>query len=508
MSRFNRRDFLKVAALFPPAIALSQLLASRRPSDDVQNTSLPNVIIVLFDAMTASNLSLYGYHRETTPNFERFAERATVYHAHNSAGNFTVPGTASLLTGMYPWTHRAINLRGLVERDLTKRNIFGLVGKEYNRIAFAQNLWADFLLSQFKNDIDQLMPPSMFSITDHVMGDKFKDMNLAYRALDDFLFKGDVPGDIPGSTIFSPIERILFSRVMAQKSSNDYPRGLPGDMNYPIRYRLDDLFTGLGAFAENLKPPYFAYFHIFSPHEPYGPSKEFHGKFDDNWRPIHKPVHRLSGHKSNASLNNGRRLYDEYIATVDKEFGRFLAALEESGARQNTYLLITADHGEMFERGEIKHQTPLLYDPVIHIPLMISSPGQQARKDIYSPTSSIDVLPTLLHLIGRDIPDWCEGKLLPGFGGTEDPQRSSFSVEAKLNPAFAPIRKGTIAMRKGRYKLIYYTGYEKEDSFELYDLENDLEELTDLYSANPVVAASMREELLTQFHQANAKLTE
>ena len=159
----------------------------------------------------------------------------------------------------------------------------------------------------------------------------------------------------------------------------------------------------------------------------------------------------------------------------------------------------------MFERGEKNHETPLLYDPVVHIPLMISMPGQQDHKDIYSPTNSVDMLPTLLHLAGREAPTWCEGTLLPGLGGQEDSGRATFSVEAKSNPAFAPIKKGTIAMRKGKYKLIYYTGYEKQDSFELYDLEDDLEELTDLYPTQPALASSMREELLARFHAADIK---
>jgi len=501
MSTFSRRDFLKLAALFPSAIALSNVISTQLSSSPDQNMALPNVIIVVFDAMTARNLSVYGYHRKTTPNLERFAERANVYHAHNSAGNFTIPGTSSLLTGTYPWTHRAINQGGLVDRRLTKKNVFGLIGKEYNRIAFAQNLWADFILSQFREDIDVFLPPSTFSVTDHVIGDKFKDRNLAYRVFDDFLFKKDSPASI----VFNPIEKIILSRIIAQKSSNDYPRGLPGDVNYSIAYRLDELFAGLSAFVNNLSAPYLAYFHLFSPHAPYRPSKEFYGKFDDNWRPVNKPIHRFSDGRSNVTLNDARRSYDEYIAATDAEFGHFIDTLDESGVRDNSYIIVTSDHGEMFERGEKNHVTSLLYDPVIHVPLLISAPGQRERKDIYSPNNSVDVLPTLLHLTGREIPDWCEGTLLPGLGGQEDPERATFSVEAKGNPAFAPITKGTIAMRKGKYKLIYYTGYEKQDSFELYDMENDLEELTDLYPVQPEIAASMGKELLARLHDANSK---
>jgi arylsulfatase A-like enzyme len=142
----------------------------------------------------------------------------------------------------------------------------------------------------------------------------------------------------------------------------------------------------------------------------------------------------------------------------------------------------------------------------VHVPLLVSAPGQQTRQDVYSPTNSVDVLSSLAHLAGRPAPDWAEGTLLPGLGGREDPQRSTFSVEAKSNPSFGELKQATVAMRKGVYKLIYYTGYEPQDSFELYDLESDPEELVDLYPAGPDVARSMSTELLDRFHRAGRRL--
>ena len=62
-------------------------------------------------------------------------------------------------------------------------------------------------------------------------------------------------------------------------------------------------------------------------------------------------------------------------------------------------------------------------------------------------------------------------------------------------------------MRKGGQKMIYYTGYEGEDSFEFYDLENDLEELNDLYPENPSTAKVMKEELLDTLSRVNKPFT-
>ncbi len=502
MPKSSRRDFLKLVALFPPAAMLSNLISIRELPKLEQAPALPNVIIILFDAMTAKNLSLYGYPRKTTPNFEQFAERATVYHAHNSAGNFTVPGTTSLLTGMYPWTHRAINQNGLMTRSLVDRNVFHLFGHEYKRIAFAQNVWANFILTQFSQDIDTILPPTDFSALNYVFGNKFNDTAFSYRAVDDFLLKNDTPA----SLVFGTIEKILLARSEIQLSSEGYPRGLPQNIVYPLYFRIEDVFQGLGDLLKHQAAPYLAYFHMLPPHGPYKPNENFYGKFSkDNFHPLNKPMHRFSDHKSNAQLSSSRTSYDEYVATADSEFGRFIDMLKQSGIFDKSYVIVTSDHGEMFERGEREHDTPLLYDPVIHIPLMISAPGQQARNDIFSPTNSVDVLPTLLHVAGREIPNWCEGTLLPGLGGTENPERATFTVEAKRNPAFAPIKIGTVAMRKGQYKMIYYTGYEKKDSFELYDLENDPEEMTDLYMTKPVIASAIRDELLARFNEANVK---
>ncbi len=75
------------------------------------------------------------------------------------------------------------------------------------------------------------------------------------------------------------------------------------------------------------------------------------------------------------SCSQQHQYYDEYIANWDDEVGRLFDYLNESGLRENSYIVITADHGELFERGELGHKTRLLYDGVVHVPLIILSPG-------------------------------------------------------------------------------------------------------------------------------------
>ncbi|MBN1454257.1 MAG: sulfatase-like hydrolase/transferase [Anaerolineales bacterium] len=504
MSQITRRDFLKLTAATTPAVLLPRV-ASWLDVSQKQNDELPNIVILLFDAMTAKNLALYGYPRPTSSNFERFANRATVYHSHYASGNYTIPGTASLLTGAYPWTHRALNYGGQARREMANKSIFTALGKDYYRIGFAQNIWAQMILTQFKSDLDVILPPGTFGELDYLWSRYFpNDENMAVRALDDFVFKMT---DRPTSMVFGPIQQALFFRDSARLDQKGYPEGLPHSVDYPLYFRLESVFKGLASLLQDLPSPFFTYFHLFPPHTPYHASDRFDSQFIDGWFPNKKPVHRFSKKDSSSKINSARRKYDEYVATVDWEFGKLMDALEEAGIFESSYVVITSDHGEMFERGEKAHSTVLLYDPVIQVPLLISAPGQRVRKDVYTPTNAVDVLPTLAQLGGKPIPSWCEGKLLPGLGGVDDPTRSTYVIEAKNNPAFVPLHRATVVLRKGNYKLIYYTGYEPEDTFEFYDLSEDIEEIKDLYPEQLAVTRQMKEELLETLFEVNKPYT-
>lgn len=497
MAKLSRRDFLKLAAAGGTA-ALSELM----PRNVFTGETPKGVIIFVFDAMSARNLSVYGYPRRTTPNFERFASHATVFHAHNSAGNYTTPGVASLLTGTYPWTHRALNISGLIARQHVRHNIFSAFGDTFHRFAYSQNISATYQLDQFGQDVDVLLPPETFSTISKIIGSNFtRDRSAAYRAFDGFLANND---ELPAALVLGSISRIWTRRELALYQNADYPAGPPRMAGHPLYFELKEVFNGLiASLQQPVSKPLLAYYHLWAPHSPYRATSKFTDLFLDNWKPMPKPQSSFGPHIPNSSLNTRRRRYDEYIANVDDEFARLLDAMEKNGILENNYVVVTSDHGDMFERGVDGHITPLLYDPVIHTPLMIAAPGQVSRADITTPTNSVDVVPTLLHVTNQKIPDWCEGQILPGLGGVEDPARTTFTVEAKSNTAFAPLSHATIAMRKGQYKLICYVGYGEQNFYELYDHENDLEELHDLYPQQPLIAKAMREELLDKLSEVN-----
>ena len=68
---------------------------------------LPNIILIVLDTVGAKHMSLYGYHRRTTPNLERIAEECTVYNCCFAPSCWTIPSHASMFTGLYPSQHGA-----------------------------------------------------------------------------------------------------------------------------------------------------------------------------------------------------------------------------------------------------------------------------------------------------------------------------------------------------------------------------------------------------------------
>ncbi len=121
----------------------------------IENNDLPNIIVLVFDAWSAKNVSLYGYPRKTTPNLERLAEKAIVYHNHYAAGHFTVPGTAGLLTGTLLWQHQLSNRSKSLPPFFRENNLFGIF-PEYKRLAYSHNLLANDVLVKMIKSLDTL----------------------------------------------------------------------------------------------------------------------------------------------------------------------------------------------------------------------------------------------------------------------------------------------------------------------------------------------------------------
>lgn len=501
-SKLTRRDFLKLITLASTTLAARPLASLLDRGADAAN---PHVLVFVFDAWSAQHLQLHGYPRDTMPNLTRFAERAHVYHNHYSSGSFTVPGTASLLTGLQPWTHRAVQLTaGGVAAAHREHHLFAALKDSHATAGYAQNPYADIFLYQFEKYLDTYFAEGQFNMERRMVSSLplFKnDAQMAFASFENNILRNGKGSS--GSLFLGIISRLagLASYQDLRKNHlKEYPAGLPIASGV---FSLDDLADGLINSIRGFESPTVAYFHVYPPHEPYAPKREFAGLFEDGWAPVEKPNHPLSRalHPLDEILVNRLR-YDQYLAAWDAEFARVLEYLQTSGLMDNSIVILTSDHGELFERGEIGHNTFVFADPVVHVPLLISLPRQAERKDIHAFTSSVDLLPTIASLVGAETPAWHEGHLLPGLGGEDDPNRSIYSIDAKTASSFSSFKQYSISLMKQRHRLIYYQ-YSHYSGIEFYNMDEDREEMRDLFPSKPALALQMKDELLQTIAEFN-----
>ena len=392
MNKLTRRDFLRLTGATSFSVLAPQFL--RQPAYQNTTGDQKNILVVIFDALSAKNIPFYGYSRDTMPNLSRLLDKAIVYHNHFAAGNFTTPGTASLLTGTFPWKHRALQNDGSVSDEYIHQNIFSVL-PNYYRIAYSHNLFATTLLKQFSQDLEKYIPRER--------------LLLAFNNLASFLFAND--SDIASVSWIRALNQkddgysysLFASRfyeiinelkdIKLEEISRNFPRGLPTTIE--DRYILESAIDYLIANLRSWQTPFFGYFHFYPPHHPYNTRKEFDNRFEnDGFEPFMVTDHIFAGKYSVDELLKNRQRYDEFICYADAEFARLYDYMDQSGWLDNTWLILTSDHGEIFNYGIRGHDTPVMYQPLLQVPLVIFEPGRKTRLDVYENTSGVDLLPT------------------------------------------------------------------------------------------------------------------
>jgi arylsulfatase A-like enzyme/Flp pilus assembly protein TadD len=203
--------------------------------------------------------------------------------------------------------------------------------------------------------------------------------------------------------------------------------------------------------------PWFAWVHLFDPHAPY---------------------------RAPARFTAGRAPYDAEVAWTDAALGQALADLSARGDLDRTLIVITADHGESLgEHGETTHGL-FAYDATLRVPLIIAGPDIP-HATASARTAHADILPTVLDLVGVDAPSPLDGRsrreaLAGGSAGTDAIYLES--LDANLTRGWAPLT-GIIA---GRWKYIDLP------EPELYDLEGDPSERTNLFTREPQQVRELR----------------
>ncbi len=182
--------------------------------------------------------------------------------------------------------------------------------------------------------------------------------------------------------------------------------------------------------------------------------------------------------------------YFGQIELIDDQVGRLLAALAASGEEKNTLVVFTADHGECLGDHGLWGKGPYHYDGVIRVPGVATWPGQiPAGIRNTAPCSLLDLAPTFLAAAGVSIPEmqpvspaeapaapspWPGMNLLPVLAGKQELQDRAVLVE--MDEDYLGLRLRTLVTRRHRL-----TTYAEKSYGELFDLENDPDEFTNLW---------------------------
>ena len=196
-------------------------------------------------------------------------------------------------------------------------------------------------------------------------------------------------------------------------------------------------------------------------------------------------------------IRRSRRAYFANISYLDDKIGEIFEALEGTRQVENTIILLVSDHGDMLgERGLWFKMN--FFEGSARVPLMVAAPGMPAGL-IETPVSTMDVSPTIADLVGIDLTEvlpWTDGEsLVPLANGTArtTPVRMEYAAEA----SYAPV----VGLRQDQWKYIHC----ELDPPQLFDLENDPHELTNLATdpAHAEVAAKFEEQLATYWNMGD-----
>lgn len=230
-----------------------------------------------------------------------------------------------------------------------------------------------------------------------------------------------------------------------------------------MRFRPDSSFENANQVLNQLPDGFLLWVHLITPHHPYLPDQADRGRFlpepegrqfEDNselqWVPHYDPDQQ-------AKVDRRRLLYDEFLLTADRAFGSFVSNLEKSGKLSNTTVIVSADHGESFEGGVFRHESPYLTRPTIHIPLIIRAPGQQQERTVNVTADQTALAPTILELAGLPKPNWMHGQsLAPWLAGQNmgNGEGMAFSQFFEKNSVFKPLTHGTVGVIDGQYQYV------------------------------------------------------
>jgi arylsulfatase A-like enzyme len=390
----------------------------------------PNLLWIVMDTVRADHMSLYGYERRTTPELERWAGEGITFEMARSAAPFTLPSHVTMFTGLWPFEHGARIDRPYFGPAPTlaehlAANGYATAGLVANtgmcNATYGVGRGFDYYVEKLCNH-EVSLQVAMFNSS---LGRSV--MRLAHR------IGLPIPKGLPeGNRRLAP-ELIGHARQWLGR----------------VRWRNE---TG----GPDSHRPFFLFMNLMDVHSPYIPPAAAARRFwtdpvpprqeavpEAGWRALHardaSPPDRRPERQRELDAVTRRLidLYDDCLLGLDAELGRFLRDLRASGLLEETWVVITSDHGEEFGEHGIFGHGATLYNQVTHIPLILIPPtsargssedryvGLRGRR-IRAPVSQRDLPATLTGLLLSRTGNPFPGRSLtrhwgPGSPGSPDP---------------------------------------------------------------------------------------
>ncbi len=476
-----------------------------------------NVLWIMCDQLRYDCLGANGNAIIKTPNLDKLAKRSANFSRFFVQSPVCTPSRVSYFTGRYPHSHRnRVNYTPLAANE-------ALLPTQLQSAGYRTALIG-------KTHIYYDYPPSSaaaqrtgFELVDLHDGVPFTDRWSAYA---EWRNANDPMRDIPYRR---------FAKGVPELRANLLPGTNPNRAAIDERYN-ETTWAGLRTRARIAElaadeKPFFIFSSFWKPHGPYEVCVPFDSMYNDvdiplpeqetmeSIRRLPQPAQELILRGNNTDYGTDRKQlqwdYRSYYGTVshvDREIGLILDALKAAGAVDNTIIVFSSDHGDqMLEHGLFGKN--VFFESSVHVPFMIACPGRIAAGGYDAFAESVDVVPTLLELIGIEEHGNCQGRsllaLIDGAGRPYTPREAVFgenvipevitsrdmAFEFKKGKGVGSVRHPDAKMvRTKRWKYVYYP----DGDAELYDLENDPREKHNIAKepAQKAVVDEMKDRLL------------
>jgi arylsulfatase A-like enzyme len=326
--------------------------------------TVPNILVLVVDALRADHLSTYGYVRRTSPNLDRLADTGVLFEHAFATSSWTLPSHVSLLTGLYPSQHGVgwETPKGLLTLGYPTLPE-ALSAHGYRTAAFSANVF------WFTRD---------------------RGFDRGFIHFEDYF-----------SSLADMVSRPFYGRLVER-----FVLRRLGFEDFPGRKRASDINHALLRWIDaDRSRPFFVFVNYMDTHDPYLPPQPYRSRFSRakdpggmiNWWVGRHP--KLGPEEVQGEID----AYDGAISYVDDSIGQLVAELHRRDPSGNTLVVITSDHGESFgEHGLFLHGNTL-YRNEIQVPLIVSWRGRiPAGARIEQPVTNAALPATVMDLIGVD----------------------------------------------------------------------------------------------------------